>query len=930
MRRLLILFLCSIVGWLYGQSTQSTGQLPDFVRSGKLRNGLSYMIMENKTPENRAELRLVVRSGSLNEDDDQQGLAHFVEHMCFNGTRNFSKTSLVDFLENTGTRFGPDLNAYTSFDETVYILQVRTDSADLLWKGLLILEDWAGYVTFEPEEIDKERGVVLSEWRTRTGGSERISKITFPVIFKGSRYPERFPIGKTDIIQNAPYEAFKRYYRDWYRPDLITVIAVGDFDAALVERHIRKRFSKLKRVKNPRTHASREIPLDAGARVVSASDPEIQNFSLNIRFMAPEIDYFAPDGLEKSFLIGITNDLLNARIREFLTTSQSKLLNASAFVGNSLGNSSALTLSLLPKDRQWYEACQQLFNLVKVAGDHLPSKEELDFVIQAYRRRLESEVRVKDKTPSSQWTSRLVAHAVGRSPFLDPEARLDYFDRWASSLTPEMMSELIKYYLNSSTWAASAISSESEKLYLPNEPQLAAAVYYFQSKKTYPYVFSAPAPRLQVSEAEIKDESTEQIPENAAGYRGFALSNGMQFYIRKVSEDKDRILIDGFLFGGNSPFPDSLLPAANYLMQTVYESGVGTHDITELRKILAGRRINVFPYLSNYYHGINGFSSPEELETAFQLIRLYLTEPRIEEEALSRVKAREVNLLKGLFNNPDAFFGRELNRILYNSNPRAVTPTVSQVEKITLNQQKDIWKQLFSAPAQMRWIFTGDVDEEKVKELAIRYLSDIQNKANTLEVIDRNLRINVSDSLYALKKGENPRSQVRMVFYGRVNDPEQEWQIKAATEVLGIKLREELREEKGGVYGVSVFYNLNSPFNDEYTAVIAFNTEPARKEELIKATRQVVAAHAQKVDQETLQKIKELLRQDVAKGQSQAIYWHGLMQGVVKFSKPDFTADTEAYLNFVNTLTADELSLWIMRYLGMRPVVVVMDPEVVK
>lgn len=930
MKRLLIVFLCFAVCWLQGQSKRPVGQLPEYIKAGKLRNGLSYMIMENKTPPNRAELRLVVRSGSLNEDDDQQGIAHFVEHMCFNGTKNFSKTSLVDFLEKTGTRFGPDLNAYTSFDETVYILQVRTDSIDLLWKGLLILEEWARNVTFDPEEIDKERGVILSEWRTRTGGGERINKLTYPVIYRGSRYPERFPIGKTEIIQNAPYEAFVRYYRDWYRPDLFTVIAVGDFDSKLVEQRIRKRFSKLKRPKKPRPHASKLVPLDPGARVVCASDPEIQNFSLSFRFMAPQIDYFAQDGLDRNFLVAITNELLNGRIREYLTTPQSKLLNANVFLGNSLGTSSALTMSLLPKDRQWYEAAQQLFTLVKSASDHHPSEDELDFVKQAYRRQLESDVRVKDKTPSSQWTTRLVSHALQRSPFLDPETKLAEYDRWASSLTPEMVSEQIKFYLNSKTWAATAISSDADKQHLPNEPQLAAAVYHFLSQKTFPYVFVPPAPKLQVSEAAFPDESIEQIPENTAGYRGFALSNGMQFYIRKVPEEKDRILIDGFLFGGNSPFPDSLLPAANYLMQTAYESGVGPHDITELRKILAGKRINVFPYLSNYYHGINGFSTPEELETAFQLIRLYLTEPRFDEEALSRVKAREVNLLKGLFNNPDAFFGRELNKILYNSNPRAVTATVEQVEKITLDEQKKIWNQLFSAPGQMKWIFTGDVDEDKVKLLAIRYLSDIQNKSNPLELVDRNLRIHVSDSLYLLKKGENPRSQVRMVYYGQVNDPIQEWQLKAAIEVLKIKLREELREEKGGVYGVSVFYNLNSPFNDEYTVVIAFNAEPDRKQELISAAREVIAAQAQKVDQETLQKVKELLRQDVAKGQSQAIYWHGLMQGIVKFSKPDFTADSSTFLGFVNALTPEELSLWIMRYMGINPVLVIMDPEIVK
>ncbi|MFN3952141.1 MAG: M16 family metallopeptidase [Thermaurantimonas sp.] len=927
MRIPLLVLLCFVSSAAIAQKAASPNKLPSYVKNGKLRNGLTYMVMYNETPKNRAELRLVVRSGSLNEDDDQQGLAHFVEHMCFNGTRNFSKTSLVDFLESTGTRFGPDLNAYTSFDETVYILQVRTDTPALLEKGLLILEDWAGHVTFEPEEIDKERGVILSEWRTRTGGSERINKRTFPVIYRGSRYPERFPIGKTDIIQNAPYEAFTRYYNDWYRPDLMTVIVVGDVDVDQVERLIRRRFSRLKKVRRPRPHYSREVPLSPGARVISTSDPEIQNTYLTYRFMNPALDYFATDGIEQNFLVGMANELIGSRIRDFVGQPLCKAINASASVGNAVGTSSALTITIVPKDGQWYEASSQIFNLLKTAADHPANEAELEHLRRIYRQRLESAAKVREKTPSSEWIASLVSHALGKAPYLDPEDRLRRFDQWVQTLTAEKIQQFISWYLHSATWSAVAVAPESQKSRMPNEGQLMAAVYYFLSAGTYPYIFIPPAPKLNASEALYPDESTTAIPENQAGYRGFTLANGMEFYIRNVPEEQDRIIIDGFLFGGNSIFPDSLLPAANYLMQTVFESGVGTHDITELRKLLAGKRVNIYPYLSNYYHGINGFSSPDELETAFRLIRLYLTETRIEQEALDRVKTREINLLKGLYNNPDAYFGRELNRILYNNNPRATTATIDQVEQITLNDQRYLWNVLFGAPARIRWIFTGSVHEDQVRSLAIKYLSDIQNKSGPVEIVDRNLRISAQDSIYQLQKGRNPRSQVRLIYYGRLNTPEEEFHIKAAVEVLKIKLREELREEKSGVYGVSVFYNVNSPFNDEYTIVIAFNTDPDRRRELTDAAIHVLAQNAQKVDTETLRKIQELLRQDIEKGKSTAQFWHNLIQANLKFAKPVSQANTDAIRAQIDSLTADNLSLWIMRCTGGRPLILVLDPE---
>lgn len=927
MRFSLFALLWVFVSVLHAQKQKNPIELPPYVKSGKLRNGLTYMIMQNKTPEKRAELRLVVRSGSLNEDDDQQGLAHFVEHMCFNGTRNFSKTSLVDFLESTGTRFGPDLNAYTSFDETVYLLQVRTDSAGLLEKGLLILEEWAGYVSFEPEEIDKERGVILSEWRTRTGGNERISKITFPVVFKGSRYPDRFPIGKTDIIQTAPYEALTRYYRDWYRPDLMTVLVVGDVDVQNVEKIIRRRFSKLKRTRRPRPHYSQEVPLTPGARVITASDPEVQSYTLSFRFMRPEINNFADGGVEQNFLIGIANVLMSTRIQDFLANTQSKTINANAFIGNTLGTASALTFSVLPKNQQWYEASAQIFNIIKTAADHPANDAELEHIKRIYRQRLESAARIREKTPSSEWIASLVNHTLRKSPFLDPEERLKRYDTWVQSLSAETVQKLIAHYLYSETWAATAVAPESDKSRLPNEAQLMSAVYFFLSDKTYPYIFTPPAPKLQATSAAYPDETISVIPENKAGYKGFTLSNGMEFYIRRVPEDKDRIIIDGFLFGGNSSFADSLLPAANYLMQTVFESGVGQHDITELRKLLAGKRVNIYPYLSNYYHGINGFCSPDELETAFQLARLYLTETRIDDEALGRVKTREINLLKGLYNNPDTYFGRELNRILYNNNPRATTPTVEQVENISLASQRQLWQALFAAPARLRWIITGDVDEEKVKSLAIKYLSDLQNKAAPVELVDRNLRISARDTLYELRKGENPRSQVRLIYHGKLADPADEFHLRATVEVLKIKLREELREEKSGVYGVSVFYNVNSPFNDEYTIVIAFNTDPSRRKELTLAAREVLAKNAQQVDVETLRKVQELLRQDIEKGRSTAQFWHTLMQGFVKFSKPESTADIAHQRALIDSLTPDQVSLWIMRYAGGRPITLALDPE---
>ena len=415
-KHLLLLLLVVFVFTIHAQDLNAPIPFDDAVRIGKLDNGLTYYLRQNDYPENRAQLRLVVNAGSMQEDDSQQGLAHFIEHMAFNGSEHFEKNDLVEFLQSIGVEFGSDLNAYTSFDETVYILPIPTEDEKVIMDGLTVLEDWAGGIAFDDEEIDKERGVIIEEWRIGQGAQQRMRDQYFPVLFQGSRYAERLPIGKKDIIENAPYEELKRFYREWYRPDLMAVVIVGDLDIDQMEAEVKKRFSKLKPVKKPRTKVSNEVPPHENTLVSVTKDIENPYTIIQMIYKRPSGPVKTQGDLRNSFLKSIYNRMLNARLSELTQQAQPPFLFASSSFGSFVrGTSSYSSFAVVGEDK----IATGLESLV-IENERVRkygfNESELSRTLQNMLTEYENYEKEKDKTESESYTSEYVNHYLEGEP----------------------------------------------------------------------------------------------------------------------------------------------------------------------------------------------------------------------------------------------------------------------------------------------------------------------------------------------------------------------------------------------------------------------------------------------------------------------------------------------------------------------------------
>ena len=603
------------------------------IRSGVLDNGMRYFIQHNAKPENRAELRLAVAAGSMQEDDDQLGVAHFVEHMAFNGSTNFSKNELVDYLESVGTRFGPDLNAYTSFDETVYMLQVRTDDPDHLAKGLLVLHDWAGGVAFEGEEIDKERGVVVSEWRTRLSAEQRMQQEYFPVMLHNSRYAERLPIGDPAIIENADYEVIRRFYQDWYRPDLMSVIVVGDIDVDAIEEEIRGSFATLTGPVNPRMKEDYPVPGHAETLVSICSDPEASFTNVRMMYKHDEHKVRTLSDYRQNLVHQVYNRMLNARLYELNSTADPPFVFASSGFGNSIGDMATYTSSAMVPEGGVMRAFEVLLTENNRVRQHGFVATELARTVEDMIQSIERRAREKDKMESRQLASRLVAHFLSDIPMPDPDQTLALYKELLPGITLDEVNALANKWMRDESRVIIVTGPEKEGFPLPDQNDLLEVVAATGSAAVDPYVddvVDAPLFDQELAGTEI----THRWSDEDLDIHGFTLANGIDVYYKQTDFKNDEILMAAYSPGGHSLYDNDTYKDARAVISVMRESGLSAFTPPQLDKQLTGKRVSVGPMISERYEGFNGSSSVEDFETMFQLIYLYATDPKFEEDGL--------------------------------------------------------------------------------------------------------------------------------------------------------------------------------------------------------------------------------------------------------------------------------------------------------
>ena len=858
-KHLLLLLLVVFVFTIHAQDLNAPIPFDDAVRIGKLDNGLTYYLRQNDYPENRAQLRLVVNAGSMQEDDSQQGLAHFIEHMAFNGSEHFEKNDLVEFLQSIGVEFGSDLNAYTSFDETVYILPIPTEDEKVIMDGLTVLEDWAGGIAFDDEEIDKERGVIIEEWRIGQGAQQRMRDKYFPVLFQGSRYAERLPIGKKDIIENAPYEELKRFYREWYRPDLMAVVIVGDLDIDQMEAEVKKRFSKLKPVKKPRTKVSNEVPPHENTLVSVTKDIENPYTIIQMIYKRPSGPVKTQGDLRNSFLKSIYNRMLNARLSELTQQAQPPFLFASSSFGSFVrGTSSYSSFAVVGEDK----IATGLESLV-IENERVRkygfNESELSRTLQNMLTEYENYEKEKDKTESESYTSEYVNHYLEGEPSPGITFEFNFLKQIAPTINIAEINALATTFITDENRVILINGIDKEGVSLPDQEEVLAMVNEVDLSTITPYedeVSDDPLlPALPAAGKVVSSKENETV-----GITELTLSNGMKIVVKSTDFKNDEIRMSAFSLGGSSLYGDDIAPSATNASGVASVGGVGTFSAIELGKKLAGKNVSVRPFIGSLREGFSGFSAPEDFETLLQLTHLYFTQPRKDEEAFKGFMERNKSFLKNLDVNPNFYFQDQVSKIMSQNHPRGGGfPTEEELNAISQDKALEIYRERFANAGDFTFFFVGNLNLEEATPLFEKYLGSLSGSEERENFKDLGIRPPAGPLDKKIYKGVDQKSTVRITFVGEGKvDNKTRYQFRSLAEVVSNQLIEVLREDESGVYGAGASASAPSYPYENYSFNISFPCAPDNVDRLVEAAlNEVRKIQENGVAEEDIKKVQE-------------------------------------------------------------------------
>lgn len=828
-------------GFFYAQNSninlsEKIKNNPDVIK-GKLKNGLTYYIRANRKPEKRAELRLAVNVGSIVEDDDQRGLAHFTEHMAFNGTKNFKKQEIINFLEGIGMRFGPELNAYTSFDETVYMLQLPTEKNDVLDKGFFILSDWAHNISFENSEIDKERGVIIEEWRQGRGASARIQDKQIPVILKDSHYAERLIIGKKEILENFKYDVIKRFYKDWYRPDLMAVVAVGDFDVKEVEKTIKKYFDKIPAAAKPRPRKTYDIPEFKETLYSIESDKELGMSSASVLYKNKSYPTVTLKDFKEDALNYLFAGIINGRLQEAVLKADAPFLRVS--IAGGLGYIRPLSpaqVSVVPKDNDIEKGLKAALTELERVKKFGFTQTELDRQKKEYLSNLEEGLKEKDKKESAELVSRLIENFTKGESYPGEETNFELAKLILPSITLQDLNDFINRNFKDENRAVIVSLPEKEGIKKPLKESLAAILENAPKEKIEPYVDKTVTEDLipfEIKAGKIVSEKTDE----KTGITELKLSNGATVVLKPTDFKNDEILFLANSPGGSSVYDDKENLTCSIAGAFVSQAGIGKFSLPDLNKYLTGKVAMVSPFISAYFEGMNGKSSVKDIETLFKLNYLYFTSPRKDSAVYKSYMSRIENMLKNRSANPEAVFSDSTSAILYNYHERSLPITVERTKNIDYDKALKIYKERFADAGDFTFIFVGSFKISDMTPYIEKYLASLPSLNKKENWIDVGMNYKKGVVKKEIKKGIEQKGKVSMFFSGDFEWSEkEEFLLSSLTDVMTIKLRESIREDKGGTYGVGIMSNCTKIPKGSYLITIGFGCQPQRAEELSSAT----------------------------------------------------------------------------------------------
>ena len=866
------------------------------IRKGKLANGLTYYVLKHGKPEKRALLWLAVNAGSVQEDDDQRGLAHFDEHMSFNGTKRFPEAKLLNYLESIGMRFGADINAYTTWDQTVYTLEVPSDKPEFMAKGLDILRDWAGDVTYDPKEVAKERGVVKEEWRLGRGAQSRLFDKHAKVLFKGSRYANRITIGLPEIIDKAPTEALVRFYRDWYRPDLMAVIAVGDFDPAAMEKEIKARFGDLKPPAKPRTRPNGGIPPPQGTRVSIETDREATNTIVTIQNLIGHRPESSKKDYRRILAEQVYSAILNERLGSLARKPDAPFIGALGGFDSIVRDIDSFIRTANVKGGRVEDALRALLTEVVRIEKHGVTASELERARTNIRRGMEQAADSEATRDSGEFTDEITRNFFEGELIIGRKAEKDLTFEILPTLTVAELNQLGKSF-GGAEGRVILISGPDGKP-LPKQERVLEIVREVEKAELKPWEDSTPQQAL-MDKAPKPGKITKERTVDKIGVTEWTLQNGVRVIVKPTDFELDSISITGNSAGGEAMAKDKDYSTIRWADDVVDIGGVGQFDVDQLNKMLAGKQVRVSTAISETSESIDGNGSVKDIETLMQLMYLRATAPRKDVQAFTVWKANTTEQLTNALRSPEFRYARESNAALWKGSPRRRPAEPQDVAKIDLDKALAFYKDRFSDFSDFTFVIVGQVKLEQIKPLVETYLGALPGKGRKEKEKDLKIRRVGGVVKKTFKLASEPKASVQIEFHGpqkwtRDNDRD----MFILGQVLSGKLRRIMREDLGGVYGVGAFGRISRSPYQERDFQIRFGCDPARVDELVKAAFDGVADLAKNgVDNDIIVSVKEQFLRSRETELRTNRFWLGWLANAYKYGDdPTIVLDTEPVL----------------------------------
>ncbi|NPA43403.1 MAG: insulinase family protein [Chlorobi bacterium] len=807
------------------------------VRIGKLPNGMTYYIRRNEKPENKVEMRLALNAGSVLEDDDQQGLAHFMEHMNFNGLKHFPKNELVHFLQRMGVRFGADLNAYTSFDETVYMLPIPLDNPENLDKGLLVLHDWAAFANLDSAEIEKERGVVLEEYRLGLGAERRMWNKSLPVLLKDSRYAERLPIGKKEILETFPHEALKRYHRDWYRPDLEAVIIVGDIDPDQVEAKLKKMFDDIPVRENPRKREVYYVPNHKETLVSVADDPEASQNRVMVVYKAYD-NYRKPETVD-DYRVHLMNKLINKMVENRLEDLKESAEPAFTYAFARYGpfwarTKEAFYLTAITDTDKRMEALETLLTESRRIKEYGFLPEELERAKKDVLTEAEQAYNNRSTTHSRNYAWEYVRHYLQGEPIPGAEWEYQMHKYLLPGIGIDEVNARAKSYIHDDNRVILVHGKSGKDIRPVTEEEVLALVNKIDTASVKPLKKEEDVQTALMKEKPFPGQIVKKETDDVLGTVTYYLSNGAVVTAKRTDFKEDQTLFMGFKFGGKSLLDNETLKKTAHAFQGLPEAGVNGLKKKDLRKLLSGKRVKVNPVVDDYDADMYGRTRPKDLETAMQLNYLYYTALNKDPEAFESWRKRMIALYGNLLNSPQVKFIVALSDFMNQNNPRYTgyipTPEILKQQDYDLAYAK--FREMYDGATDFRYYIVGNYDSLRVEELIKTYIGGLPRSAYPGKYKDWGDYSLKGKHEFIYRAGKDPKSMVVIILGGNADySPEEKLKLEILAKILNNKLIDILREEESGIYTVRAMSDMRKVPRGKYSFTVTFPCGPenARK-----------------------------------------------------------------------------------------------------